>query len=159
MSLYEFIFFFFSSRRRHTRCALVTGVQTCALPISSPLHGHYISPHGTGALYVHRQRATERACAAGFTTPHPVFKCIGAANVGTGSLAGMRMLHRLAGHAAIWPFVAPGPVTVVEIFPRPYFQRARVDPWAWRGPGLVKAGLAAVGGGRAGGGERRGERR
>src|SRR3546814_9232146 len=29
------LFFFFSSRRRHTRCALVTGVQTCALPISS----------------------------------------------------------------------------------------------------------------------------
>src|SRR3546814_668979 len=28
-----FVFFFFSSRRRHTRCALVTGVQTCALPI------------------------------------------------------------------------------------------------------------------------------
>src|SRR3546814_2129901 len=27
------ISFFFSSRRRHTRCALVTGVQTCALPI------------------------------------------------------------------------------------------------------------------------------
>src|SRR3546814_3885082 len=26
--------FFFSSRRRHTRCALVTGVQTCALPIA-----------------------------------------------------------------------------------------------------------------------------
>src|SRR3546814_2425265 len=28
-----FSLFFFSSRRRHTRCALVTGVQTCALPI------------------------------------------------------------------------------------------------------------------------------
>src|SRR3546814_6316912 len=27
------VWFFFSSRRRHTRCALVTGVQTCALPI------------------------------------------------------------------------------------------------------------------------------
>src|SRR3546814_6107753 len=27
------IFCCFSSRRRHTRCALVTGVQTCALPI------------------------------------------------------------------------------------------------------------------------------
>src|SRR3546814_12495895 len=27
------VLFFFSSRRRHTRCALVTGVQTCALPI------------------------------------------------------------------------------------------------------------------------------
>src|SRR3546814_15372116 len=31
--LYFCVFFFFSSRRRHTRCALVTGVQTCALPI------------------------------------------------------------------------------------------------------------------------------
>src|SRR3546814_2544226 len=29
-------FFFFSSRRRHTICALVTGVQTCALPILTP---------------------------------------------------------------------------------------------------------------------------
>src|SRR3546814_19126060 len=29
--------FFFSSRRRHTRCALVTGVQTCALPILQEL--------------------------------------------------------------------------------------------------------------------------
>src|SRR3546814_3078303 len=28
------MFYFCSSRRRHTRCALVTGVQTCALPIS-----------------------------------------------------------------------------------------------------------------------------
>src|SRR3546814_9395232 len=35
LSLYSvwFIVFFLSSRRRHTRCALVTGVQTCALPI------------------------------------------------------------------------------------------------------------------------------
>src|SRR3546814_3843164 len=30
----RFVWFFFSSRRRHTRCAVVTGVQTCALPIS-----------------------------------------------------------------------------------------------------------------------------
>src|SRR3546814_1345197 len=31
-----YLFFVFSSRRRHTRCALVTGVQTCALPILIP---------------------------------------------------------------------------------------------------------------------------
>src|SRR3546814_9419698 len=37
MSLLYSFFFVFSSRRRHTRCALVTGVQTCALPI-------YLSP-------------------------------------------------------------------------------------------------------------------
>src|SRR3546814_2194186 len=41
--------FFFSSRRRHTRCALVTGVQTCALPISIrrmvPAHAREIDGH------------------------------------------------------------------------------------------------------------------
>src|SRR3546814_4357608 len=31
--LCDVFYFFLSSRRRHTRCALVTGVQTCALPI------------------------------------------------------------------------------------------------------------------------------
>src|SRR3546814_4138722 len=35
-----FVLFFFSSRRRHTRCALVTGVQTCALPNLSQAEGN-----------------------------------------------------------------------------------------------------------------------
>src|SRR3546814_1571071 len=38
--------FFFSSRRRHTRCALVTGVQTCALPI---LTARMVVPWGAGS--------------------------------------------------------------------------------------------------------------
>src|SRR3546814_3442455 len=38
----EYWCFFVSSRRRHTRCALVTGVQTCALPISV---GRAIDPY------------------------------------------------------------------------------------------------------------------
>src|SRR3546814_17559690 len=38
-------FFFFSSRRRHTRCALVTGVQTCALPISYAADIHASAVH------------------------------------------------------------------------------------------------------------------
>src|SRR3546814_1050788 len=37
------VWFFFSSRRRHTRCALVTGVQTCALPICE---GDEFAPSG-----------------------------------------------------------------------------------------------------------------
>src|SRR3546814_9950370 len=36
-----FLLFFFSSRRRHTRCALVTGVQTCALPILPKRKGRH----------------------------------------------------------------------------------------------------------------------
>src|SRR3546814_9973666 len=37
-------FFFFASRRRHTRCAVVTGVQTCALPISKVMGILNITP-------------------------------------------------------------------------------------------------------------------
>src|SRR3546814_4150646 len=44
----SFFCFFFSSRRRHTRCALVTGVQTCALPISTP---YRVNPAG---FVIHR---------------------------------------------------------------------------------------------------------
>src|SRR3546814_4029922 len=43
--------FFFSSRRRHTMCPLVTGVQTCALPIFifgvDAVHGHNNIPGAT----------------------------------------------------------------------------------------------------------------
>src|SRR3546814_10883060 len=40
-------FFFFSSRRRHTSCAFVTGVQACALPICLTHTAHGM---GVGAL-------------------------------------------------------------------------------------------------------------
>src|SRR3546814_3330701 len=42
--------FCFSSRRRHTRCALVTGVQTCALPISTTFDGFPMAKRGDGDL-------------------------------------------------------------------------------------------------------------
>src|SRR3546814_12674337 len=44
--------FFFSSRRRHTRCALVTGVQTCALPISGGCTRHIHVPRPSGGCAV-----------------------------------------------------------------------------------------------------------
>src|SRR3546814_4696057 len=47
--------FFFSSRRRHTRCALVTGVQTCALPISAGWRGRAMLAVGkTGGHHMRR---------------------------------------------------------------------------------------------------------
>src|SRR3546814_5477747 len=42
--------FFVSSRRRHTRCALVTGVQTCALPIYRPGLGTPACTDDVGAV-------------------------------------------------------------------------------------------------------------
>src|SRR3546814_17975571 len=48
------LFFFFSSRRRHTSCALVTGVQTCALPIYDPIEmGKNNSGKSVGGSTVH----------------------------------------------------------------------------------------------------------
>src|SRR3546814_9060333 len=49
--------FFFSSRRRHTRCALVTGVQTCALPIcllgATKVHEPFdLPPQGVRVCFV-----------------------------------------------------------------------------------------------------------
>src|SRR3546814_2064414 len=41
-------FVFFSSRRRHTRCTLVTGVQTCSLPISMSFNKDRRGPRGRG---------------------------------------------------------------------------------------------------------------
>src|SRR3546814_6405067 len=52
---------FFSSRRRHTRCALVTGVQTCALPIS-----------GAGRLGGRRTMTVRPAAQAAFAFTAPV---------------------------------------------------------------------------------------
>src|SRR3546814_11466913 len=53
-------FFFFSSRRRHTRCALVTGVQTCALPISREVpHSEVIARFERLAREPHRVVAAE----------------------------------------------------------------------------------------------------
>src|SRR3546814_7490289 len=42
--------FFFSSRRRHTRCALVTGVQTCALPIYLARRWHDLMDVNAGRI-------------------------------------------------------------------------------------------------------------
>src|SRR3546814_2967784 len=60
-----FMVFFFSSRRRHTRCALVTGVQTCALPICpSQLVDAKSGSNSTGDGQTHRQERLDTIVAA-----------------------------------------------------------------------------------------------
>src|SRR3546814_6847842 len=54
---------FFSSRRRNTRCALVTGVQTCALPISGRLQSVAAVVAQGAAGLVRRSRAIAGAAA------------------------------------------------------------------------------------------------
>src|SRR3546814_9623003 len=60
---YSDVCFFFSSRRRHTRCALVTGVQTCTLPICLGRSGQTRARHDHGQLFPRRQMAVARGSA------------------------------------------------------------------------------------------------
>ncbi|MES2336548.1 MAG: hypothetical protein V4537_00445 [Pseudomonadota bacterium] len=65
-----------------------------------------------------RLRVTERAQQAQGLSPYSNLNLVGAAQVGKSSLTGMRLLHRLSGDVAIWPF-DPLPTTgsvVVELY-------------------------------------------
>src|SRR3546814_4618418 len=55
--MFSVCFVFFSSRRRHTRCALVTGVQTCALPICRErgYHGVNFGGISVGGIVANRK--------------------------------------------------------------------------------------------------------
>src|SRR3546814_2115325 len=84
--------FFFSSRRRHTRCALVTGVQTCALPIC--IAGRIARDDRPG----HRPSPVPSASAANRVTLH-------AARIGTGAQHGA--FRRLVGGRGAEPAFRP----------------------------------------------------
>lgn len=65
-----------------------------------------------------RLRVTERAQAAAGLNPYSNLNLVGAAQVGKSSLTGMRVLHRLSGRLAIWPFdpLPDAGSVVVEIY-------------------------------------------
>lgn len=93
---------------------------------ASPVRAHYWTGGKRPPHFADRRRVTERAAADANAAPHPVFKVFSAANVGTGSLAGMRLLHRLHPAVSVWPFSRPDDTTVVEIYPKLYVRKARV---------------------------------
>ena len=100
---------------------------------------YYLAPPDFDApRYATRRRLTEIVAKASGRSPSPTFKAVGADNVSTGSMAGMRLLHQLrltlGDQLAIWPFddVTAKPDTVrlvlVEIFPSYYFYRVGMSP-------------------------------
>src|SRR3546814_6722524 len=66
-----FFCFFFSSRRRHTRCALVTGVQTCALPIFFIYRRHFSLLHLTPEKQMSAPSSDARHSAGSETSTSP----------------------------------------------------------------------------------------
>src|SRR3546814_15343560 len=74
----KLVFLFFSSRRRHTRCSLVTGVQTCALPIFDP-RVLDLAPASAHRISVAKQRARH-------TVPQDAINALIVAHVKVGSI-------------------------------------------------------------------------
>ena len=116
---------------------------------------YYLSPRNHGAPhYRSRRRVAELAAKASARAPSPTFKAIGADNVATGSMAGMRLIHALKAELgdalAVWPFEKVSPVqlpamVLVEIFPSYYFHAAGLNPArnAAVDPGFMTAALNA----------------
>ena len=79
---------------------------------------------GPKAAFLHFRVCEARFNAAGGGKASTLFDCVGAAQVAKASFAGMRVLRRLRGSLAIWPFDAPGERTVVEIYTRAMLRHA-----------------------------------
>ena len=116
---------------------------------------YYLSPRNHRApRYRSRRRLTELAARDAARAPSPTFKAIGADNVATGSMAGMRLIHALRGalgpRLAVWPFddvtrLDRRSMVLVEIFPSYYFHRAGLNPAknAAAAPAFMNAALKA----------------
>ena len=117
---------------------------------------YYLAPpHYQARHYASRRRVTEIAARTAGRSPSPTFKAVGADNVSTGSLAGMRMLHQLKQHLgarlSVWPFDAiiagQTNLVLVEIFPSFYFYRLGMVPAkkAAADPAFLNQALASYG--------------
>lgn len=110
-------------------------------------HFYFGAADGRKADYMH-WRACELAFnAGGGGKPSTVFDAIGAAQVAKASFAGMRLLHRLRGDYAVWPFDAPGPRTAVEIYTRAMIRHAGLRGLKIRDAATLDAALVALGSG------------
>ena len=117
---------------------------------------YYLAPpHYQARHYASRRRVTEIAARAAGRSPSPTFKAVGADNVSTGSLAGMRLLHQLkqqlGARLSVWPFDAiiagQTNLVLVEIFPSFYFYRLSMVPAkkAAADPAFLNQALAGYG--------------
>jgi hypothetical protein len=116
----------------------------------APFATYFVSQAGAGAQFHHRLRVTEAACAAIGARPLCTFHCVGA-QVGTGSLAGMRMLHAILNQHpeswSIWPFqaLADSRSTIVEVFPTLFQVQAGLAGGDLTQLPVMNAALAALG--------------
>jgi hypothetical protein len=100
---------------------------------------------GLKADYLHWRVCELAFNAGGGGKASTLFDCVGAAQVAKASFAGMRVLHRLRGPFAVWPFDAPGERTVVEIYGRAMLRHAGGRGLKIRDRAALDAALEALG--------------
>lgn len=100
---------------------------------------------GAKADFLHWRVCEQRFNAGGGGKASTLFDCVGAAQVAKASFAGMRVLHRLRGGYAVWPFDAAGERTVVEIYGRAMLRQAGGRGLKIREVAALNLALAALG--------------
>jgi hypothetical protein len=102
---------------------------------------------GVKADYMRLRLCEQRFNAQGGGKPSSVFDCVGAAQVGKASFAGMRLLHQLGRKMPVWPFdakPATGPL-VVEIYTRAFIRHAGLRGLKVRDADTLNAALLHLG--------------
>lgn len=102
---------------------------------------------GAKADFLHFRVCEQWFNAGGGGKASTVFDCVGAAQVAKASFAGMRVLNRLRGSFAVWPFDPPGGRTVVEIYGRAMLRHAGGRGQKIRDGAALDAALAVLGSG------------
>ena len=110
-------------------------------------HFYFGIADGVKANFVRFRRCDAALNAQGGRKTASAYDAIGAAQVAKASFSGMRMLHRLDGRVAIWPF-DPLPAegsAVVEIYTRIYLRNAGMSGKKLRSRAELNEALAGLG--------------
>ena len=110
-------------------------------------HFYFGIADGVKADFVRFRQCDARLNAQGGRKTASAYDAIGAAQVAKASFSGMRLLHRLDGHVAIWP-MDPLPdrgSAVVEIYTRIYLRRAGLTGVKLRSRAALNLALEGLG--------------
>jgi len=110
-------------------------------------HFYFGAADGPKAAFLHHRRCEHAFNATGGGKASTLYDAIGAAQVAKASFAGMRLLHRVEGRVAIWPFdPLPGSGgAIVEIYTRVFIRMAGLNGRKVRTRHGLNAALAALG--------------
>ena len=110
-------------------------------------HFYFGIADGVKADFVHFRQCDAALYAQGGRKTASAYDAIGAAQVAKASFSGMRLLHRISGEVAIWPFdpLPPQGSVVVEIYTRIYIRRAGLSGRKVRTAAELDVALAGLG--------------